>query len=220
LVALSLLTDFMQGAYMDLDFCSLKQSIRYKILTALVVPRPIAWVTSLNENGSVNLAPYSFFNVLGNAPPVVGLGMGVRSDGSAKDTRQNIEREGQFVVNLVDRALAETMHASAAPFAKGVSEADALGVALEPSQTVATPRVVLSKVHLECEYAQTVEIGDNRIILGTVLHLHTADGLLDPETFHVQPGAFVGVGRLQGPGWYCDSSTQFDLGSMPLAPET
>lgn len=197
---------------MDLDFRSLKQGIRYKLLTALVVPRPIAWVSTLNESGTVNLAPYSFFNVLGNSPPVVGLGIGTREDRSMKDTSRNIERDREFVINLVDEAMARLMHQSAAPFPPGASEAEALGIVTEPSSLVRPPRVAGSKVHLECKYVKTVELGDNRIVLGVIESLHLQDGLVDPDTFHVAPGAFNGIGRLQGPGWYCTSENQFDLG--------
>lgn len=203
---------------MELDFTALSAGVRYKILTALVVPRPIAWVCSLNASGSVNLAPFSFFNVLGNAPPVVALGMGKRADGSPKDTRRNIEREGEFVVNLVDKAVSEIMHKTAAPFPVEVSEVETLGIATEPSTTLRTPRVSESKVQLECRYEQTVAIGENRIVLGSVHHLHVEDGLIDPISHHATPGAFNGVGRLQGPGWYCDSSTLFDLGPFPEVP--
>lgn len=206
------------GRTMELDFTALSAGVRYKILTALVIPRPIAWVCSLNESGSVNLAPFSFFNVLGNAPPVVGLGMGTRADGSPKDTRRNIEREGEFVINLVDKAVSELMHQTAAPFPAEASEVEALAIATEPSTTLRTPRVSASKVQLECRYEQTVAIGENRIVLGIVQHLHVEDGLLDPTTHHARPGAFKGIGRLQSPGWYSETSTLFDLGPLPPVP--
>jgi flavin reductase (DIM6/NTAB) family NADH-FMN oxidoreductase RutF len=200
---------------MDIDFCELSPNHRYKLLTALVVPRPIAWVTSLNPNGSVNAAPYSFFNVLGNRPPLVAIGTGDRPDGTLKDTPRNIEERKEFVVNLADRPFAELLHQSSAPFVAGESEVDALGIPTEPSTTLKTPRIKGCKVHLECELAEMHFVEQNRIVFGFIRHLHVEDGVIEPETFHVQPGAFEGIGRLQGPGWYCTSADRFDLGKFP-----
>lgn len=201
--------------HMEIDLTSLPQNVRYKLLTALVVPRPIAWVSTLNLLGRVNLAPYSFFNVLGNQPPVVALGPGRRSDGTNKDTPSHIERNGEFVVNMVDPELAEAMHRSSAPLAPEQSEAELLGLAVAPSTTIQTPGVVASKVRLECVHEQTLKVGENQIVLGFIRHMHVADGVLDPDTLSLQPGAFVAVGRLQGPGRYCTTADQFDLGRFP-----
>jgi flavin reductase (DIM6/NTAB) family NADH-FMN oxidoreductase RutF len=200
---------------MDIDMQSLTQGARYKLLTALVIPRPIAWVTSLNSNGTVNAAPYSFFNVLGNRPPIVAFGPGEKSDGSSKDTPRNIALQKTFVVNLVHERIADAMHRSAAPFPEGVSEVDALGLSTEPSVSIETPRIAECKVCLECEHHSTIEVGENRVVFGVVRYLHVRDGLLDPQTFMLKPGAFEGVGRLQGPGWYCSSKDRFDLGPFP-----
>ncbi len=200
---------------MDLDLDELSQGARYKLLTALVVPRPVAWVSTLDEKGSVNLAPYSFFNVMGNRPPVVAFGPGYRPDGTKKDTQFNLERTGQFVVNLVDRDLAESMHQTAAPYARGASEAEALSIAMTEEEEGATPGVLHSKVRLSCEHERTVQIGENQIVFGIVRRIYVAEGLLDPVTLRIEPGAFSGVGRLQGPGWYCTSDEVFDLGRFP-----
>jgi flavin reductase (DIM6/NTAB) family NADH-FMN oxidoreductase RutF len=200
---------------MEIDLKNLGQSIRYKLLTALVVPRPIAWVSTLGAQGQVNIAPYSFFNVLGNMPPLVALGPGYRADGSNKDTPANIERNGEFVVNMVDRALAEPMHQSAAPLSSEESEAATLGIELAPSQTLRTPGVKASKVRLECRHEQTLKMGGNQIVFGVIGHMHVADGLLDEETYRLHPDQFFAVGRLQGPGRYCTTTDQFDLGSFP-----
>ncbi len=203
---------------MDLDLEQLSQGARYKLLTALVVPRPIAWISTLNENGAVNLAPYSFFNVLGNRPPLVAFGPGYKADGSNKDTPAHIARTGEFVINMVDRSLAERMHASAAPFDVTVSEAAELGIELTPSVSIDVPGVAQSKVRLECRHERTLEVGENQVVFGIIKHMRVADGLIDPETLHIAPGAFSGVGRLQGPGWYCTSDVQFDLGAFPKVP--
>jgi flavin reductase (DIM6/NTAB) family NADH-FMN oxidoreductase RutF len=200
---------------MHIDMQSLTQGASYKLLTALVIPRPIAWVTTLNTNGSVNAAPYSFFNVLGNRPPLVAFGPGDKADGSMKDTPRNIARTSNFVVNLVHERVADAMHRSAAPFPEGTSELDELGLETKPSALIETPRIAACKVALECEHHSTIEIGQNRVVFGIVRNLYVRDGLLDPETFMIEPGAFDGIGRLQGPGWYCSSKDQFDLGPFP-----
>lgn len=200
---------------MDFELSSLSPNVRYKILTALVVPRPIAWVTSLDPEGRVNAAPFSFFNVLGNRPPLVAFAPGDRPDGRPKDTAANVRSSGEFVVNLVDREAAEIMHKTAAPFPPDVSEVEALGLETLPSTVVRAPRLALSKVQLECKHWGTLEVGANRVVLGLVEHVHVRDGILDPQTFRVEPGAFEGVGRLQGPGWYCTSADRFDLGRFP-----
>lgn len=200
---------------MELDLSQLSQGVRYKLLTSLVIPRPIAWVTTNNEDGSCNAAPYSFFNVLGNEPPIIAFGPGFRPDGTLKDTLRNIERERVFVINMVDRTLTEAMHQSAAPFAPGDSETQALGIATEPAATVDVPRIAASKVHLECRLWDILHIEGNRVVIGTVLHMQVAEGLLEPETYHIRKGAFDAVGRLQGPGQYTTCREQFDLGRFP-----
>lgn len=196
--------------YFDLE--KLGQSQRYKLLTALVIPRPIAWVSTLNSQDRVNLAPYSFFNVMGNQPPIVAFGPGFRRDGSNKDTPANIARTGEFVINMVDRHLAAAMHQSAAPLAPDQSEAELLGLELTPSHSMQTPGVCGAKVRLECTHQQTLKILDNQVVFGIVRHLYVADDVLDADTLHVEPQAFLAVGRLQGPGWYSTSADQFDLG--------
>lgn len=200
---------------MDLDMNELDQSQRYKVLTALVIPRPIAWVSSENPDGSCNVAPYSFFNVLGNRPPVIGFGPGSRPEGGAKDTQVNLERSGEFVVNLVDRDVAAAMHQSAVAYPAGVSESEVLGLETAPGHYVAAPRIICSKVQLECKHHSTLEVLDNRIVLGLIVGIHVDDGILDPETLRINAGTFQAVGRLHGPGWYSEVNDPFDLGRLP-----
>lgn len=204
---------------MDLALSELSPNVRYKLLTALVIPRPIAWITSLGERGQVNAAPYSFFNVLGNEPPIVAFGPGNKSPGQPKDTAVNVEREREFVVNLVDRSGAEAMHKSASALPAEMSEVELLGLELLPSQKVRTPRLAVSRVQLECRYETKVEIGKNRVLFGVVEVIHVPDGWIDPKNFHIEPGIFEAVGRLQGPGHYCTTATQFALGHYPTLEE-
>lgn len=200
---------------MELDLPGLAPNHRYKLLTALVVPRPIAWITSIGTDGRVNAAPFSFFNVLGNRPPVVAFGAGDRPSGEPKDTTRNVLATREFVINLVDEDSMEAMHHTAAPFPPEVSEPEVLGLELLPSVKVKPPRLALSKVHLECTYFETVTVLDNQIQLGLVVHLHAHDGIIDPKTFHIDPTKFQGVGRLQGPGWYATTRDRRDLGRFP-----
>jgi len=200
---------------MDIDLPHLSADRRYKLLTALVIPRPIAWITSVSAEGVVNLAPYSFFNVLGNRPPVIAFGPGERGPGVLKDTHQNIEATREFVVNLVHPEAAEVMHKSAAPFPANVSEVAALGLELTPSQAIQAPRLALARVALECRLHETVRVMDNYIVLGLVQHLFVQDGIIDPETLRMNQKSFVAVGRMQGPGIYCTTEHTLDLGPMP-----
>src|SRR5579859_5814824 len=117
---------------MHLTLSELSPGKRYHLLSSLVVPRPIAWVTTLNGNGSVNAAPFSYFNLMGEDPPLVVLGIGKRHDGSATDSFRNIRRTREFVINIVTEAAAEAMNLCGTDFPEGVSEIEALGLATEP----------------------------------------------------------------------------------------
>lgn len=200
---------------MILDLASIGQSACYKVLTALVIPRPIGWITSLDENDVVNLAPYSFFNVLGTTPPIVAFGPSHRDNGELKDTERNIVQSSEFVVNLVTPECVPAMHASAAAYPRGQSEAATLGLELLPSEKVRAPRVALSPVHLECRYDRTVILGENHVVFGEILVIHVADGILDPATLRTGPTELVAVGRLAGPGHYATTRDRMDLGPMP-----
>ena len=196
---------------MDVSLDALSQRDRYKLLTALVVPRPIAWVTTRNEDGSVNAAPYSFFNVMGTAPPVVAFGPD--DAGGVKDTPRNVRRSGRFVVNLVDEGVAPAMHASSAPYPPGASEPDALGLALADVPWGDVPRLADAPAALACREHTTLLIGQTRVVLGVVEGLWVRDALVDPERYRVDQEARRAVGRLGG-GLY--ATTAFlDLGPRP-----
>src|SRR5208282_2630373 len=122
----------------------------YALLASLVTPRPIAWVTSLSPDGVVNAAPFSFFNLLGANPPILGFCPGDRDDGTPKDTARNIRLSHEFVVNLVDEQLAEAMNKTAASLPYGVSEITSAGLSTAPSSVVKPPRIAESPASLEC----------------------------------------------------------------------
>ena len=200
------------------DFSALSAAERYKLLTGVVVPRPIAWVSTLGADGHVNLAPYSFFGLMGSDPAVVAFAPGDRPDGTPKDTARNVGSGGEFTVNMVSDALSATMNATATEFPHGTDEAALLGIALTPGQFVRVPRVAASPAALECREVQTVTIGRTRVILGEVLGLLLrADALTDPGRLYVDTAALDLVGRMGGRGTYTRTRETFVLNRVSLA---
>ncbi|MFT2721838.1 flavin reductase family protein [Deinococcus sp. A31D244] len=198
------------------DLTALPAAARYKLLTATVVPRPIAWVGTLGADGHVNLAPYSFFGLMGSDPPVVAFAPGDRADGTPKDTALNIPPGGEFTVNMVSAALADAMNATATDFPHGHAEPDALGIALTPGVKVRVPRVAAAPAALECREVQTLTIGRTRIILGEVLGLTLrADAVQDAERHHVDTAALDLIGRLGGRGTYAHTRDTFTIDRIP-----
>lgn len=199
------------------DLTALPAAARYKLLTATVVPRPIAWVGTLGADGHVNLAPYSFFGLMGSDPPVVAFAPGDRADGTPKDTALNIPPGGEFIVNMVSAALADAMNATATDFPHGHAEPDALGIALTPGVKVRVPRVAAAPAALECREVQTLTIGRTRIILGEVLGLTLrADAVQDAARHHVDTAALDLIGRLGGRGTYAHTRDTFTIDRIPF----
>jgi flavin reductase (DIM6/NTAB) family NADH-FMN oxidoreductase RutF len=198
-------------------FQSLEPSARYKLLTGLVVPRPIAWVTTLHPDGSVNVAPFSFFNAIGTDPALVVLGIGDHPD-RPKDTAINIERTKQFVVNLVPEELGPAMSDSATDYPPAVSEVAVLGLGTTPSTWVEPPRITGCPAALECVLEQRLTIGHNRIILGRVLGAFVADDKLeDAAKFQVASAALHLIGRMGGLGGYTRTQDVFQLPRQTFA---
>lgn len=197
---------------MRLTLSELSPGKRYHLLSSLVVPRPIAWVTTLNENGSVNAAPFSYFNLMGEDPPLVVLGIGKRHDGSAKDSFRNIRRAREFVINIVTEAAAEAMSLCGTDFPEGVSEIEALGLATEPSVLVKPPRLAASPAHLEGRELQTLLVGNNQVVMGELLAVHVRDEFIDAKTLRVLTDKMEIIGRLQGGGGgYTRTRDRFEL---------
>ena len=193
-----------------LEVSDLKPHDCYKLLTAIIVPRPIAFVSSLNEAGLVNAAPYSFFNMFAEAPPTIVLGLHWRPDTTLKDTTANIRRTGEFVVNLVDEALAQTMSDAAIDFPPEVSETDALGIEMAPSILIKVPRIKAAPFALECRKMVGLSFSAEReLLLGEIVAIHARDGLLDPARFRVSPD-YQPVGRLHG-NLYARQRDKFEL---------
>jgi flavin reductase (DIM6/NTAB) family NADH-FMN oxidoreductase RutF len=184
---------------MTFDFETLPQPQRYKLLVGLVVPRPIALVTSIGPGGIVNAAPFSFFNVFSEEPPLVVLGLQSRPDGAIKDTPANIRETGAFVVNLVDEALAEQMNICAVDFPRDESEIDAAGLDLLPGKSVPVPHIASAPVGLECRHYLTLEVSrERRLCIGQVTCLHVRDGIVDPGNLRVDIDNYRPVARLYG----------------------
>jgi flavin reductase (DIM6/NTAB) family NADH-FMN oxidoreductase RutF len=162
----------------------------YRLMTAVVVPRPIAWVSSLSEDGVVNLAPHSFYTVACARPPIVQF-----SSVGKKDTLRNVLATGEFVVNLAYAPLLEKVNNTAARFAPDQSEVERLGIEMEPSVRVTPPRVAGSPVAIECTVHSTKELGDSTVILGDVQLISVAEHVLvdgHPEFTLLDPLARLG----------------------------
>ncbi len=163
-----------------------------RLMFSLIVPRPIAWITTLSPEGVVNLAPFSFYNGITTKPPLIMVSVGKRKDGSPKDTGRNIRESGEFVVNLVTEEFLEAMVKSGQDFPPDVSEVEALGLDLEPSEVVKPPRIKGVKAALECKLYKVIEIGDTPmdLVIGRVVAFH-----YDPKLLESSKGV---VGRLGG----------------------
>lgn len=187
----------------------------YKLLASLVVPRPVAWVTSIDiETGTVNVAPFSFFNLLGADPPLVALGISpAKSNGEPKDTGRNLSHgRAGFVVHLVDEAHADAMNTTAAELPAHESEAHTAGLTLAETVKVSpVPRIASAPAALECRVLQVVTAGNNRVVLGEVVYVHLQDALWDGETGHVRTESAHLVGRMHGGGWYTRTGDLFEL---------
>ena len=197
---------------MQITLADLSPSQRYHITSSLVVPRPIAWITTLNEDGSVNAAPFSYFQLMGENPPLCVLGIGRRSDGSLKDTLGNIRRAREFVINLVTEENAGLMNLCATDFPCGMSEVTTLKLATEPSSVVKPPRLAVSPANFEAREVQTLLIGGNQIVMGELLVVHVRDEFIDPKTLRIRTDDMHMVGRLQGGGGgYTRTRDRFEI---------
>lgn len=187
-------------------------------MTGLIVPRPIAWVSTLNANGSVNLAPFSFFNAVGTDPALVVLSIGNHPN-RPKDTASLIEQNGEFVVNLVSREQAQAMSDSATDYPRDISEVDELGLDIIPSQFIAPPRIAGAPAAFECKLERTLMIGENRIIFGLILGAYIDDSkMLDADRGIVDTPSLDLVGRMGGLGGYCYTDHHFEIERNKFTP--
>jgi flavin reductase (DIM6/NTAB) family NADH-FMN oxidoreductase RutF len=184
---------------MQIDPQTAPQQSIYKLLIGCVVPRPIAWVSSLSEDGIPNLAPFSFFMAVCNDPPTVAFSSGRRA-GNKKDTVRNIEYTQDFVVNLVDDALAEQMNLTSGEYSPEVDELAVTGLTAASSVKVKAPRVAEAPINLECRVVQILPVGHgpHTLVLGEIVQFHIRDDLYNPITGRIDMYNLHPVGRLAG----------------------
>jgi flavin reductase (DIM6/NTAB) family NADH-FMN oxidoreductase RutF len=183
----------------------------YQLLASLVTPRPIALVTSRSPDGKINAAPFSFFNLLGAEPPICAIAPGDRDDGTPKDTARNIRATHEFVVNLVDESIAERMNLCAASLPYGENELEHAGLTATPSSLVKPPRIAEAPANLECTEWGTLQIGDNRVIIGVIKRLHLREELFDGEKKRIRTDKLFLIGRMAAPHWYCRTRDRFEM---------
>jgi flavin reductase (DIM6/NTAB) family NADH-FMN oxidoreductase RutF len=200
------------------DFATMNPRVCYKLLVSTIVPRPIAWVVSHDAHGTLNAAPFSFFNAFSADPPVVGIGVGRHSSGRSKDTRANIMDTREFVVNLVSEDTARAMNVTAIEFEPDVNELAEARLTTCPSVRVKPPRIAESPIAMECALLQFVDLGPNSgIALGRVLAMHVRDdAVLDATSGYVDTPALKLVGRMHGTGWYARTSDLFEMPRIPV----
>jgi len=198
---------------MMFDMSKLDPTDVYKLLVSTVVPRPIAWITVKDVDGSLNAAPFSFFNAMSGNPPVVCFGIGGRGPGDAKDTGNIIRRTGEFVVNLVSDELAEAMNITAIDFDSRIDEFHEAGITAAPSIKVKPPRILEAPVAMECERLVIVDVGiDRSVVLGRVVAMHIKDEfVMDPAKCYIDTPKLNLVGRMHGRGWYTRTTDRFEL---------
>ena len=201
---------------MDLELAQLPALERYKLLIGLVIPRPIAWVSTWSENGVANCAPFSFFNVISEDPPLCILSFNWRSDGAIKHTLKNIRRTGEYVVNLADEATANAMHLTGTEIPEAESEFSRFGLTPAPAKVVKHPRIAEAAASLECRVERRINFGPEReMVVGEILWIHARDGIIDPATKRISEELYRPVGRLFA-NRYCTTRQRFDLpGTLP-----
>jgi flavin reductase (DIM6/NTAB) family NADH-FMN oxidoreductase RutF len=183
----------------------------YQLLASVVTPRPIAFVTTISPDGKVNAAPFSFFNLFGANPPILAFAPSDRDNGTPKDTALNIRVTHEFVVNLVDEAIAEAMNKCAASLPYGENELVHAGLTALPSSIVKPPRIAESPVSMECVEWGTFHIGSNRMVIGVIKRLHLRDDLFDAEKKRVRSDKLNVIGRMATPNWYCRTRDRFEM---------
>ena len=198
---------------MEFDPAKIDNTLVYRLLTSIIIPRPIAWVSSISENGINNLAPFSYFNMVGDDPPHVMFSTR-RDNNSNKDTLNNVLATHQFVVNMVTKDLAEPMNASSATVAAEVDEFELVGVTPIPSEKVKPMRVAESPIQLECELVHHYFLEDHQqggacVLIGRVVMIHITDQLLLDES-RLNPELYKPIARLGGSN-YCEQGEIFSI---------
>jgi len=198
----------------ELELAQLPTLERYKLLIGLVIPRPIAWVSTFSENGVANCAPFSFFNVISEDPPLCIISFNWRSDGEIKHTLKNIRRSGEFVVNLADEGTANAMHLTGTELPETESEFAKFGLTPVPAKLVKHPRIGEAAASFECRLERRINFGPEReMVVGEILLIHARDGIIDPATKRISEDLYRPVGRLFAER-YCTTRQRFNLPGM------
>ncbi|MEZ4522014.1 MAG: flavin reductase family protein [Thermomicrobiales bacterium] len=184
----------------------------YKLMAALVVPRPIGWTSTLSPEGVHNLAPFSFFMMITSSPPHIAISVGAR-DGQSKDTLRNIRHNGEFVINTVSADVGLQMAGSAVELPPDISEFEATGLTPVASEVVKPMRVAEAPAHLECVSRNIMAVGDlpygAHLIIAEVVRIHVRDDLM-LERNRIDLQKLDAVGRLTG-DWYCSTTDQYEM---------
>lgn len=184
----------------------------YKLLIGSIVPRPIAFVSTVSADGVLNLSPFSFFTAVSARPPVIGFSPMIGLDGRRKDTRNNAEATGEFVVNVVSESFGERMVQTSADVPPETDEFELGGFTPAPSERVGVPRVAESRVAMECRLVQIVDVGSGPMsgsfVMGEVLCFHVDDAII--ENFRIDADALAAIGRMAGNS-YTRTADRFDM---------
>jgi flavin reductase (DIM6/NTAB) family NADH-FMN oxidoreductase RutF len=196
---------------MNFDLSKTTVHQTYNLLNGLVAPRPIAWITSMNLAGQLNAAPFSAYNYVGTDPPIVAVGVGNRPGPGivGKDTAQNIRNTREFVINVVNEAVAEAMVVTAVDFPPEINELEITRLKTEPSLLVKVPRIAAAPASLECREITTMEIGRSRIVLGQVVAIYVKDEFVDQAGPYIRAEELHAVGRMNGLGAYVKTKDAF-----------
>lgn len=194
----------------EIDFTQITSYQRYKLMASLIVPRPIALVTTLGSNGVANAAPFSMFNMIGEDPPILMISINRLADGRLKDTAANILHNGEFVVHMSDEPMARKMHDCGDHFPSDVSELAQVGLTPVPAHTVAPPRIQESPVAFECTLHEKLETPSRYVFIGRIQWLAARDGLVDTEAWRVNLRDYSPVARF-GASFYTRTLDRFSF---------
>jgi len=189
---------------MQLDPKTIGTEAMYKLMIGCVVPRPIAWVSSVDAAGVPNLAPFSYFMAITHDPPTIAFSASPRTEAGGgrgkKDTLRNVELTREFVVNMVDDALAEQMNVTSGDYAPDIDEFEQASLVAAPSVKVRAPRVAAAPINMECRVVQIMPVGNlpSNLVIGQIVHLHVRDDVYDPATGRLDMHRLKPVGRLAG----------------------
>lgn len=195
------------------DFNEIKPELAYRLLTATINPRPIAWITSMSNEGIVNAAPFSFFNIMGHNPPTVAIGIMANDKMELKDTANNILSTQEFVINLVSENVLEAMNQTCSALPHNTNELEEFNIPTKPATQVKPPLIKNCAISLECTTLSSVITGPNQVVvIGKVLAFHIEDQLLlDPSECFVDTPQIKLISRMHGSGWYSRSTDLFNL---------